>query len=85
MEETQNDEILLRRCLLVKMMMRKVREQSKSARQELANGLKASGTSVTKKTVGYKLHCNRLKSCSVHKVPLLKKAHVQTQHSVFGG
>uniref|UniRef100_A0AAY5KGD7 Transposase Tc1-like domain-containing protein n=1 Tax=Esox lucius TaxID=8010 RepID=A0AAY5KGD7_ESOLU len=32
---------------------------------------------VTKKTIGNTIHHEGLKSCSVHKVPLLKKAHVQ--------
>ncbi len=37
-----------------------------------------SGTIVTKKTTGNTLRHEGLKSCSAHKVPLLKKAHVQT-------
>ncbi|KAL0170954.1 hypothetical protein M9458_035550, partial [Cirrhinus mrigala] len=36
-----------------------------------------AGTIVTKKTIGNTLRCEGLKSCSTHKVPLLKKVHVQ--------
>ncbi len=43
----------------------------------LVNYLKAAGTIVTKKTIGTTLRHEGLKSCSAHKVPLLKKAHVQ--------
>lgn len=63
----------------VRMMMRKVREQPKTTRQELVNDLEAVGTSVTKKTVGNTLRRYGLNSCSARKVPLLKKAHVQAR------
>ena len=61
----------------VSMIMRTVRNQSRTTLQELVNDLKAAGTTVTKKTIGNTLHRNGLKSCSTRKVPLLKKAHVQ--------
>ncbi|KAI4872913.1 hypothetical protein NFI96_005295 [Prochilodus magdalenae] len=57
--------------------MRKVRNQPKTTWGELVNDLKAGGTTITKKTIGNTLHHNGLKSCSAHKAPLLKKAHVQ--------
>ncbi len=59
----------------VKMIMRTVRNQSRTTREDLVNDLKAAGTMVTKKTF-----CNTmpdgLKSCSTRKIPLLKKAHI---------
>ncbi|KAJ8333437.1 hypothetical protein SKAU_G00414450 [Synaphobranchus kaupii] len=61
----------------VSMIMRKVRDQPRTTREELVNDLKAAGTTVTKKTIGNTLRRNGLKSCSARKVPLLKKAHVQ--------
>ncbi len=59
------------------MFMRKVRDQPRTTRKELVNDLKAVGTTVTKQTIGNTLRREGLKSCSAHKVPLLKKAHVQ--------
>ncbi|KAI4876466.1 hypothetical protein NFI96_002537 [Prochilodus magdalenae] len=61
----------------VSLIMRKVRNQTKTTQRELVNDLKAVGTTVTKKTIGSTLRRNVLKSCSARKVPLLKKAHVQ--------
>lgn len=61
----------------VSMIMRKVRNQPRTTREELVNDLKAAGTTVTKKTIGNTLRRNGLKSCCARKVPLLKKAHVQ--------
>ncbi len=61
------------------MIMRKVRNQPRTAREDLVNDLKAAGTIVIKKTIGNTLRCDGLKSCSAHKVPLLKKAHVQAR------
>uniref|UniRef100_A0AAY5KWW1 Transposase Tc1-like domain-containing protein n=1 Tax=Esox lucius TaxID=8010 RepID=A0AAY5KWW1_ESOLU len=61
------------------MIMRKVRDQPRTTRQDLVNDLKRAGTTVSKKTISNKLHCHGLKSCSVHKVPLLKPAHVQAR------
>ncbi|KAJ8374841.1 hypothetical protein SKAU_G00054210 [Synaphobranchus kaupii] len=63
----------------VSMIMRKVRDQPRTTREELVNDLKAAGTTVTKKTSGNTLRRNGLKSCSARKVPLLKKAHVQAR------
>ncbi len=81
----------------VSMIMRTVRNQPRTTREDLVNDLKAAGTIVTKKTIGNTLHREGLKSC---KLPLLKKAHLQpawslpmiqrrtlasTQLAVFGG
>ncbi len=63
----------------VSMIMRTVRNQPRTTREDLVNDLKAAGTIVTKKTIGNTLRHEGLKSCSVHKVPLLKKAHVQAR------
>ncbi len=57
--------------------MRKVRNQPRTTREDLVNDLKAAGTIVTKKTIDNTLHHEGLKSCSAHKVPLLKKVHVK--------
>ncbi len=59
------------------MIMRTVRNQSRTTREDLVSDLKAAGTIVTKKTIGNTLCSEGLKSCSARKVPLLKKAHVQ--------
>ncbi len=61
------------------MIMRKVRNQPRTTREDLVNDLKAAGTIVTKKTIGNTLRREGLKSCSARKVPLLKKAHVQVR------
>ncbi len=61
----------------VSMIMRTVRNQPRTTREDLVNDLKAAGTIVTKKTIGNTLRCEGLKSCSAPKVPLIKKAHVQ--------
>ncbi len=61
----------------VSMIMRTMRNQPRTTREDLVNDLKAAGTIVTKKTIGNTLHREGLKSCS--KVPLLKKAHVQAR------
>ncbi len=58
----------------VSMIMRTVRNQSRTTREDLVNDLKAAGTIVTKKTIGNTLHREGLKSCCARKVPLLKKA-----------
>ncbi len=63
----------------VSMIMRTVRNQPRTTREDLVNDFKAAGTIVTKKTIGNTLHCEGLKSCSARKVPLLKKAHVQAR------
>ncbi len=59
------------------MIMRTVRNQPRSTMEDLVNDLKAAGTIITKKTIGNTLRHEGLESCSAHKVPLLKKAHVQ--------
>uniref|UniRef100_A0AAY5KS66 Transposase Tc1-like domain-containing protein n=1 Tax=Esox lucius TaxID=8010 RepID=A0AAY5KS66_ESOLU len=61
----------------VAMIMRMVRNQLRTTREDLFNDLKAAGTIVTKKTIGNTLRREGLKSCSARKFPLLKKAHVQ--------
>ncbi len=61
------------------MIKRPVSNQPKTTWEDLVNDLKAAGTIVTKKTFGNTLRCEGLKSCSARKVPLLKKAHVQTR------
>uniref|UniRef100_A0A3Q3R835 Tc1-like transposase DDE domain-containing protein n=1 Tax=Monopterus albus TaxID=43700 RepID=A0A3Q3R835_MONAL len=60
----------------VSMIMRTVRNQPGTTREELVNDLKAAGTIVTEKTVGNTLRREGLKSCCARKVPLLKKAHL---------
>ncbi|KAK6320277.1 hypothetical protein J4Q44_G00093840 [Coregonus suidteri] len=59
------------------MIMRKVRDQPRTTRQDLVNDLKRAGTTVSKKTISNTLLRHGLKSCSARKVPLLKPAHVQ--------
>ncbi|XP_052377755.1 uncharacterized protein LOC127931025 [Oncorhynchus keta] len=61
------------------MIMRKVRDQPRTTRQDLTNDLKRAGTTVSKKTISNTLHRHGLKSCSVRKVPLLKPAHFQAR------
>ncbi len=61
------------------MIIRTVRNQSRTTQEDLVNDLKAAGTIVAKKTIGNTLHREGLKPCSAHKVPLLKKAHVQAR------
>ncbi len=64
----------------VSVILKTVRNQPRTTREDLVNDLKAAGTIVTKKTIGgYILRSERLKSCSTRKVPLLKKAHVQAR------
>ncbi len=61
------------------MILRTVRNQPRTISKDLVNDLKAAGTIVTKKTIVNTLRREGLKSCSAHKVPLLKKAHVQAR------
>ncbi len=61
------------------MILRTVRNQPRTIREDLVNDCKAAGTIVTKKTIGNTLRREELKSCSARKVPLLKKAHVQSR------
>ena len=46
------------------MMMRKVRDQPNTTQEELANDVKAVGTTVTKRTISNTLHRERLKGSS---------------------
>ncbi len=64
------------------MIMRMVRNQSRTTWEDLVNDLKAAGTIVFKKTIGNTLRREGLKSCSARNVPLLKKAHVQPVRSL---
>ncbi len=48
----------------VSVIMRTVRNQPRTTREDLINDLKAAGTIITKKTIGNTLRCERLKSCS---------------------
>ncbi len=61
------------------MIMRMERNQPRTTREDFVNDLKATGTIVTKKTIGDTLCPEGLKSCNACKVPLLKKAHVQAR------
>uniref|UniRef100_A0AAY5KMW2 Transposase Tc1-like domain-containing protein n=1 Tax=Esox lucius TaxID=8010 RepID=A0AAY5KMW2_ESOLU len=61
------------------MIMRKVRDQPRTTRQDLVNDLKRAGTTVSKKTISNTLRRHGLKSCSARKVPLLKPEHVQAR------
>ncbi|KAI4871795.1 hypothetical protein NFI96_008754 [Prochilodus magdalenae] len=63
----------------VAMMLRTVRNRPATTRQELANDLKAAGTTVCKETIGNTLRNNGFTSCSARKVPLLKRAHVEAR------
>ncbi len=63
----------------ISVIMRMVRNQPRTTREDLVNDLKAAGIIVTKKTIDYTLRREGLKSCSARKVPLLKKAHVQSR------
>ncbi len=60
-------------------IMKTVRNQPRTTREDLVNDLKEAGTIVTKKTIGNTVCRKGLKSCSARKVPLLKKAHVQAR------
>ncbi len=61
------------------MIMRSVRNQPRTTREDLVNDLKAAWTIVTKKTIGNTLCREGLKSCNARKVSLLKKAYVQAR------
>ncbi|KAL0176957.1 hypothetical protein M9458_029287, partial [Cirrhinus mrigala] len=63
----------------VSMIIRTVRNQPRTTREDLVNDLGTAGTIVTKKTIGNTLRREGLKSCSALKVPLLKRAHVQAR------
>ncbi len=57
----------------VSMIMRTVRNQPRTTREDLLNDLKAAGTIVTKKTIGNTIRREGMKSCSAHKVPCSRK------------
>ncbi len=61
----------------VSMILRKVKDQHRTTREDLINDLKRAGTTVSTVTISNTLHHHGLKSCSARKVPLLKPAHVQ--------
>ncbi len=63
----------------VSMILRKVRDQSRTTREDLVNDLKSAGTTVSTVTISNTLHRHGFKSCSARKVPLLKPAHVQAR------
>ncbi len=63
----------------VSLIVRKVRDQPRTTREDLVNNLKRTGTTVSTVTISNTLHHHRLKSCSVRKVLLLKPAHVQAR------
>lgn len=61
------------------MILRKVRDQPITTREDLVNDLKRAGTTVSTVTISNTLYRHGLKSCSTRKVPLLKPAHVQAR------
>ena len=63
----------------VSMILRTVRNQPRTTREELVNDLKRARTTVSKVTVGNTLRRHGLKSCMARKVPLLKPAHVKAR------
>ncbi len=63
----------------VSMILRKVRDQPRTTREDLVNDLKRAGTTVSTVTISNTLHRHGLKSSSARKVPLLKPAHVQAR------
>ncbi len=60
----------------VSVIMRTMRNQPWTVREDLVNDLEAAGTIVTSKSFSNTLCREGLKSCSPRNVPLLKKAHV---------
>ncbi len=63
----------------VSMILRKVRDQPRTTREDLVNDLKRAGTTVSTVTISNTLHHHGLQSRSTHKVPLLKPTHVQAR------
>ena len=59
------------------MIMRKVRDQPRTTRQDLVKDLKRARTTGAKKTISNTLRRHGLKSCSARKGSLPKPAHVQ--------
>ncbi|KAL0179875.1 hypothetical protein M9458_025317, partial [Cirrhinus mrigala] len=60
------------------MIVRTVRNQSRTTQEDLFSDLKATGTIVTKKTIGNTLRREGLKSCSASNIAL-KKTHVHAR------
>uniref|UniRef100_A0A3B4BIK8 Uncharacterized protein n=1 Tax=Periophthalmus magnuspinnatus TaxID=409849 RepID=A0A3B4BIK8_9GOBI len=63
----------------VSVILRKVRNQPRTTREELVNDLKRAGITVSKVTVSNTVRHHGLKSCMARKVHLLKPAHVQAR------
>ncbi|KAI4874303.1 hypothetical protein NFI96_003226 [Prochilodus magdalenae] len=63
----------------VSVILRQVRNQPRTTREELVNDLKTAGTTVSTVTVGNTLRPRSLKSRMARKVPLLKPAHLQAR------
>lgn len=63
----------------VSMILRTVRENPRTTRDEIVRDLEAAGISVTMRTVTNTLRRSGLRSCSARKVPLLKKNHVRAR------
>ncbi len=63
----------------VSMILRKVRDQPRTTREDQVNDLKRAGTTVSTVTISNTLHRHGLKFCSMRKVSLLKPAHVQAR------
>uniref|UniRef100_A0AAR2KFG9 Transposase Tc1-like domain-containing protein n=1 Tax=Pygocentrus nattereri TaxID=42514 RepID=A0AAR2KFG9_PYGNA len=61
------------------MILRKVRNEPRTTRQDLVNDLNRAGTTVSKKTISNTLRRQGLKSCSARKVPFLKPTHVKAR------
>ncbi len=57
-------------------IMRTVRNQPRTTREDLVNDLKAAGTIVTEKTIANTLRREGLKSCRARNIPLLKNRPV---------
>ncbi|KAK3537222.1 hypothetical protein QTP70_003375 [Hemibagrus guttatus] len=63
----------------VKMITRMVSKNPRTTQGDLVNDLQRAGTKVTKATISNTLRCQRLKSCSARRVPLLKPVHVRAR------
>ncbi len=61
------------------MILRKVRDQPRTTREDLDNDLKRAGTTISTPAISSTLHRYGLKSSSMRKVSLLKPAHVQAR------